>query len=153
MEIFNDLDWLMYGIMIGLFVPIILLVGNKQFGISSAMQNVCSVILPKTRSLFSVDEIKKNEWKLYFVIGIVVGGFLASNVFPDGSSEFLPQHYYSVEGMITLFLGGLFVGFGTRYANGCTSGHSITGLSLLKLSSLLATISFFVGGLLYTFVF
>ena len=117
------------------------------------MQNICSVILPKTKTLFTAEEIKKNNWKLYFVIGIVIGGFLASNLFSSSSTEFLPQHYYSIKGILTLFVGGILVGFGTKYANGCTSGHAITGLSMLKLSSLLATISFFIGGLLYTFVF
>lgn len=153
MEVFNNLDWLLYGILIGLFVPIILLLGNKQFGISSAMQNVCSVIIPKTKVIFSKEELVENSWKLYFVIGIMIGGLLAANLFNVSSIYFLPQKYYSLEGIITLFLGGILVGFGTRYANGCTSGHSITGLSMLKLSSLLATISFFVGGLIYTFVF
>jgi uncharacterized protein len=152
MEIFNDLNWLVYGVLIGLFVPAILLIGNKHFGVSSAMQNVCSVILPKTKVLFNSDEIKKNDWKLYFVIGIVIGGFFASNILSSSSIDFLPEHYYSLQGLLKLFVGGLLVGFGTRYANGCTSGHSITGLSMMQLSSLLATISFFVGGLLYTFV-
>lgn len=153
MEIFNDLDWLIYGVLIGLFVPITLILGNKQLGISSSMQNICSILIPKSKSIFSEYDLKKNNWKLYFVIGIVFGGFLASNIFSNSPTEFLPDHYYSMKGIITLFFGGLLVGFGTRYANGCTSGHSITGLSMLKVSSLFATISFFIGGLLYTFVF
>ncbi len=153
MEIFNDLDWLIYGVLIGLFVPITLILGNKQFGISSSMQNICSLLIPKSKSIFSEYDLIKNDWKIYFVIGIVIGGFLASSLFSNSPIEFLPDHYYSMNGIITLFFGGLFVGFGTRYANGCTSGHSITGLSMLKLSSLLATISFFIGGLIYTFVF
>lgn len=152
MEIFNDLNWLVYGVLIGLFVPITLVLANKQFGISSSMQNICSIILPKTKSIFSADDLKKNDWKLYFVIGIVIGGFFASGIFSNSPTEFLPDKYYSVRGIITLFIGGLMVGFGTRYANGCTSGHSITGLSMLKLSSLVATIFFFIGGLLYTFI-
>jgi uncharacterized membrane protein YedE/YeeE len=152
MEIFENLNWLFYGILIGLFVPITLLLGNKQFGISSAMQNICSVIIPKTKSFFSTDELNKNSWKLYFVIGIVFGGFLAANIFSESNINFLPEKYYSIKGIIILYVGGLLVGFGTRYANGCTSGHSITGLSMFKLSSLIATISFFIGGLFYTFV-
>lgn len=152
MEIFDNLNWLIYGILIGLFVPITLVLGNKQFGISSAMQNICSVVIPKTKSFFSASELKSNSWKIYFVLGIAIGGFLASNIFSESTISYLPEHYYSFSGIITLFLGGILVGFGTRYANGCTSGHSITGLSLLKLSSLLATISFFVGGLIYTFI-
>lgn len=151
MEIFDNLNWLIYGILIGLFVPITLLIGNKQLGISSALQNMCLVIIPKSKGVFNNYESIKNEWKLYFAIGIVIGGFLASNIFSAEVKQFLPEHYYSFEGIITLLFGGFLVGFGTRYANGCTSGHSITGLSMLKLSSLVATISFFVGGLILTY--
>lgn len=153
MEIFDNLNWLLYGILIGLFVPITLVFGNKQFGISSALQNLCSVLIPKTKKVFLNEELKINNWKIYFVLGIVIGGLLASNVFTESSIKYLPEHYYSLSGVVILFAGGILVGFGTRYANGCTSGHSITGLSLLKLSSLVATISFFVGGLIYTFIF
>ncbi|MCB9248862.1 MAG: YeeE/YedE family protein [Ignavibacteriales bacterium] len=152
MEIFNNLDWLIYGILIGLFVPIILLVGNKQFGISSSLQNICLVVFPKAKNVFSNYDIKKNDWKLYFVLGIVLGGFLASNIFSAAPMNFLPEKYYSLQGILTLLLGGFLVGFGTRYAGGCTSGHSITGLSMLQLSSLIATISFFIGGLIFTFL-
>lgn len=152
MEIFNNLDWLIYGILIGLFVPITLLIGNRQFGISSALQNICLVVFPKTKNIFSNYNLEKNDWKLYFVLGIVLGGFLGSHIFSNTSIQFLPDKYYSIQGILTLLLGGFLVGFGTRYANGCTSGHSITGLSMLKLSSLIATISFFVGGLIFTFL-
>ncbi|MCW8850551.1 MAG: YeeE/YedE family protein [Melioribacteraceae bacterium] len=153
MEIFENLNWLIYGILIGLFVPITLLIGNKQFGISSSLQNICSLILPKSKSVFKSYDFKLNDWKTYFVVGIVMGGFFASNVFTKSSINYLPDDYYTIGGILTLFVGGLLVGFGTRYANGCTSGHSITGLSMLKLSSLIATISFFIGGLFYTFIF
>jgi uncharacterized membrane protein YedE/YeeE len=153
MEIFDNLNWLVYGILIGLFVPATLLIGNKQFGISSSMQNICSVIFPKTKSIFTGYDFKNHDWKLYFVIGIAIGGFFAANIFSELPVTYLPEHYYTFEGLLTLFAGGLLVGFGTRYAGGCTSGHSITGLSFLKLSSLIATISFFIGGLIYTFLF
>lgn len=92
----------------------------------------------------------QNIWRVYFVAGIVVGGFVAENYYSDTAVSFLPQAYFSTSGWLTLFIGGLLVGFGTRYANGCTSGHAIFGLSILSGSSLLATISFFAGGLLYT---
>jgi len=153
MEMLDNLGWIIWSILIGLFTPIILVLANKQFGISSAMQNICSVIVPKTRHVFTKESLKKNDWKLYLVIGIVIGGFLASNPYNGAQIAFLPEHYYSFEGLLLLFLGGFLVGFGTRYANGCTSGHSITGLSMLKLSSLLATIAFFTGGFIYTFLF
>lgn len=152
MIIFDNLNWLIYGAMIGLFVPITLLIGNKQFGISSSLQNLCALVIPKSKGIFSSKELSKNSWKLYFAIGIVLGGFIASNFFSRQNTIYLPDEYYTVDGIIILFVGGLLVGFGTRYANGCTSGHSITGLSLLKLSSLIATISFFIGGLIYTYL-
>ena len=75
MDIFNNLDWLIYGILIGLFVPITLLIGNKQFGISSSLQNICLVVLPKTKQVFSNYDLAKNDWKLYFVLGIVLADF------------------------------------------------------------------------------
>ncbi|MEE9430712.1 MAG: YeeE/YedE thiosulfate transporter family protein [Melioribacteraceae bacterium] len=151
MEIFNDLSWLVYGVLIGLFVPLIFLIGNKQFGISSSLQNICLTVFPKSKKVFSNYNLDANKWKLFFVLGIVAGGFFAANFFSSEPNQFLPDHYYSVKGIFTLLFGGFLVGFGTRYANGCTSGHAITGLSMLKLSSLIATISFFVGGLLLTF--
>lgn len=150
--VFENLNWLIFGILIGLFVPITLLLGNKQFGISSSLENICSVVLPKTKSVFADFDNKKNDWKLYFVIGILLGGFFTSNFLSDYKAEILPDFFYSIDGIILLFIGGLLVGFGTRYAKGCTSGHSITGLSMLQLSSLAATISFFVGGLIYTWI-
>lgn len=152
MEIFQNTDWLIYGILIGLFVPIMLIIGNKQFGISSCMQNICTIIIPKSKRHFSSNDLSRNDWKVYFVVGIILGGFLSANFFSN-SASFLPEKYYTFEGVILLLIGGFLVGFGTRYANGCTSGHSITGISMLKLSSLIATISFFIGGMIYIFLF
>ena len=151
-SIFDNPDWLIYGIAIGLFVPLTLIVGNKLFGLSSSLIHVCSVIIPKNLSnkILKYD-FKEHKWKFYFVIGIIIGGFIAVKFLSNDEIRFLPDDYYSLPGLMKLFIGGLLVGFGTRYAQGCTSGHSITGLSLLQKSSLIATISFFVGGLLFTF--
>ena len=81
-----------------------------------------------------------------------MGGFIGANLLSAGPVQFLPDQFYSWGGVIALTVGGLLVGFGTRYANGCTSGHSIMGLSNLQWGSLIATISFFAGGLLMTHV-
>ncbi len=62
------------------------------------------------------------------------------------------QNLGTLSGFILMVVGGFFIGFGTRYAGGCTSGHAITGLSNLQLPSLVAVIGFFIGGLLTTFV-
>lgn len=151
-NIFETWPWYISGPLIGLFVPLLLIIGNKLFGISSSFEHLCTVILPKSKSDLIGYNYENNKWKLYFVIGIGIGAFIAVNFLTNGQSEFLPEKYYSVPGMIQLFVGGLLVGFGTRYADGCTSGHTITGLSLLNLGSLKSTVSFFIGGLIYTFI-
>jgi len=74
---------------------------------------------------------------------------------PEG---FVPASQFGLEAMsetkniIILALGGLMVGFGARYAGGCTSGHAISGISNLQPASLLAVVGFFIGGLLMTHV-
>jgi len=148
---FESWNWYIAGPLIGLFVPTLLIVTNKMLGISSAFERICMLALPKEKhSIFNFNW-KDSGWKLYFVIGIALGGFIAAKFFSASPVHFLPEHYYSTAGYIKLFIGGILVGFGTRYANGCTSGHSIFGLSILQSSSLKATISFFIGGLFYTF--
>ena len=92
----------------------------------------------------------EESWNLFFVAGVLIGSCLAMNVFATDSFALLPEHYRSPQGLAMLFAGGLLVGFGTRYADGCTSGHSIMGMSSLKWPSLVATLSFFVGGLVLT---
>jgi len=95
---------------------------------------------------------QKNSWKFYFVIGIFLGGFLANFMLSARTMHFLPEEYYSLTGYLKLFLGGILIGFGTRYADGCTAGHTITGLALLNPASLAATVTFFISGLLFTFI-
>ena len=123
-----------------------------MFGISSSFDHLCD-LLPsdKLRSKLKFDSAK-DGWKLYFSIGVLLGGVIAVNFLSADSVRFLPSNYYSLLGYVKIFVGGLLVGFGTRYAGGCTSGHSITGISLLNTASIKATIAFFVGGLLYTYI-
>lgn len=149
--IFENWNWYIAGPLIGLFVPLLLLTGNKLFGISSSFAHICYVLLPAGKKKIMDYDYKSNAWKFYFVMGITAGAYISVHFLSDVKTNFLPQEYYSIGGMIKLFVGGLFVGFGTRYANGCTSGHAITGLSLLQSSSLKATLAFFAGGLAYTF--
>lgn len=167
--------WAIAGIMIGLTVPILLILGNKAFGISSSLRHICAACIPANIPFFKYDW-KKEMWNLFFVFGVLIGGFLANyfltspndiaiseNTVRDlkalGVSDFshlLPMDIFSVENIFTLkgliffVLGGFMVGFGTRYAGGCTSGHSIMGLSNLQLPSLIATICFMVGGFVMT---
>jgi uncharacterized membrane protein YedE/YeeE len=157
--------------LIGLTVPLLFILGNKSFGISSSLRHICAACLPAKIPFFQYDW-KKERWNLFFVAGILFGGiittqFLANplpvNVNPKLLSElsaygitdysglvpkqlFSWQSLLSIKGFIIMVLGGFLVGFGTRYAGGCTSGHAITGLSTLQWPSLVATCCFMIGG-------
>jgi len=124
-----------------------------MFGISSSFDYICSVVFPQNGKENMKQFLSNNRWKFFFVIGISLGAFIANFFLSEQPEKFLPESYHSVTGYATLLFGGLLVGFGTRYANGCTSGHSISGISTLQLSGIIATIFFFIGGLLMTFLF
>lgn len=170
--------WYVAGPLIGLTVPALLIMGNKSFGISSSLRHVCAICIPAKIPFFQYNW-KKEAWNLIFVLGVLIGGFVATNFIsnPDeiviatktqadlavlGITNFsglMPSEIFSWEnlftskGLLFFVLGGFLVGFGTRYAGGCTSGHAIMGISSLQWPSLLATIFFMVGGFLMTQVF
>jgi uncharacterized membrane protein YedE/YeeE len=163
--------WYIAGPLIGLTVPILLIIGNKTFGISSSLRHLCAACVPANIPFFKYDW-KKEIWNLFFVFGILIGGFIASHfmtnqeavaIHPDllkelkgyGMNDFhgiIPSELFNwhqltnLKGITMMIVGGFLVGFGTRYAGGCTSGHAIMGLSNLQLPSLIATICFMIGG-------
>lgn len=163
--------WYLGGFLIGLMVPALLLLGNKKFGISSSFRDICAMCVPAGLSFFQYDW-KKNIWNIFFVAGSLAGGFIAQTwmdnpapvaINPEtaaalqalGVQDFtglLPSDIFSWEsvlslkGLIFLILGGFLVGFGTRYAGGCTSGHTIMGLADLQWPSLVASCCFMAGG-------
>ena len=146
------LHWPIAGPLIGLFVPLLYVVGAKAFGISSSFDHLCTIITPAKKKILINFDMQKNGWKLFFVFGVAIGAVLMQFILSPTPKQFLPDFYYGVKGYIILFAGGLLIGFGTRYANGCTSGHAITGLSLLNPASLVATLSFFISGMLFTWM-
>jgi len=150
--IFEHWDWYIAGPLIGLFVPMLLLFGNKSFGTSSSFDYMCAIAAPKIHKKIFSSISGSNAWKVYFIVGIAIGSFISISFLSTETVQFLPEQYYSPSGYIQLLIGGILVGFGTRYANGCTSGHTITGFSLLNIGSIKSTISFFVGGLIYTYI-
>lgn len=150
-DLFGTWQWYIVGPLIGLFVPLLLIAGNKLLGISSSFFHICSIALNTRKFSEFGYKADSNRWKFYFVIGIMIGAFIAENFLSTGNISYLPESYYSFSGFVLLLAGGFLVGFGTRYANGCTSGHSIAGISTFQLSGLIATISFFIGGLIYTY--
>jgi uncharacterized membrane protein YedE/YeeE len=163
--------WYVAGALIGLTVPALLLIGNKHFGISSSLRHICAACVPGNISFFKYDW-KKEIWNLFFVVGILIGGLVATQLLsnPEAivvasetvrdlealniqvdhnlmpSSIFNVDNIMSLKGLVFFVVGGFLVGFGTRYAGGCTSGHSIMGLSTLQWPSLVATCCFMVGG-------
>ncbi len=167
--------WSLAGAIIGLTVPALLLLGNKKFGISSSLRHICAACLPANIPFFKYNW-KKEIWNLFFVAGIVIGAFLAVNFLQNPNevqvaeatrqalSEYGIQDYtrlmpsdlfnwdnlFTWKGFVFFIVGGFLVGFGTRYAGGCTSGHSIMGLATLQWPSLVATICFMVGGFVST---
>ena len=143
--------WYISGPLIGLMVPVLLLAGNKSFGVSSNFRHICAACLPANVPYFKYDW-KKQSWNLFFVAGITVGGFIAFRFLdaatPSPTQYFNWNNLLTLQGFILMVGGGFLIGFGTRYAEGCTSGHSIMGMSNLQWPSLVATCCFMVGGII-----
>lgn len=143
--------WWLSGVLVGLTVPLLYLLAGKGFGISTSLQQIGAMCCSGSKlSYFRDYDQRKGLWTLMFVMGIVGGGFIATQYLSSTPVEFLPDSYLSLPGAIRLLVGGVLIGFGTRYAGGCTSGHAITGIANLNWPSLVATIFFFVGGLAVT---
>ncbi len=165
--------WYVAGPMITMVMYLLLWFG-KQFGISSNLRTVCAIGGAGKFSDFFRFDWKSQIWNLVFVLGGLIGGFIASKYlmvdqsigisdatisdlkemgFAKSGSGIMPAEIFSIDSLTNpislaiLILGGFLVGFGTRYAGGCTSGHAISGLSNLQLPSLIAVIGFFIGGL------
>ena len=168
--------WYVAGPLIGLMVPLMLFVGNRSFGISNNLRHLCAITQPRQVDVdFFKYNWKEHTWSLVFVIGTALGGFFAGVVFDNPnpvqltgaaltmiqswgfsppSGDLVPPEIFSpnVRNLTLLFASGVLVGFGTRYAAGCTSGHAITGLSTMQLASLYAVLGIFAGGLFSSWV-
>lgn len=169
--------WYVSGPAIALIMMLLLFFG-KSFGFSANLRTLCSMAGAGKRVKFFDFDWKAQKWNLLFLVGAVLGGVISSTVLKDPQplqlSEntitdlskigisfdgdlnphqlFDLQAILSLKGFFLLLIGGLLVGFGTRYAGGCTSGHAISGLSNLQVPSLIAVIGFFIGGLIMTYL-
>ena len=168
--------WYVAGPMITFIVVLLLIFGNKPFGISNTLRTACAAGGAGNHCGFFQFNWKADLWNLVFIAGIAIGGIIAST-FMGGAGEvqisqqtisdlkgigvqhfdqFLPTGVFSFQNLMTwqgfmlMVVGGFLVGFGARYAGGCTSGHAIMGLGNLQPASLLAVVGFFIGGLLVT---
>jgi uncharacterized membrane protein YedE/YeeE len=170
-------DWYFSGFMIAL-IMVILLFWGKSFGFSSNLRTMCTIAGAGKKVKFFDFDWKSQKWNLMFLIGSVIGGYLAANFLSSPNDLNLsnatindlkelgisfngglnPEELFSISALsqpktwVLLLFGGLLVGFGSRYAGGCTSGHAISGLSNLQLPSLVAVIGFFIGGLTMTYL-
>jgi uncharacterized membrane protein YedE/YeeE len=159
------------GPLIGLTVPLLLFLGNKPFGISSNLRHVCAACIPARVPFFQYDW-RRESWNLFFAGGIFVGGLIAGTLLRNpepvqmnpaltaelatygvqDASHLVPVELFNfsalltLRGLVLMVVGGLLVGFGTRYAGGCTSGHAIMGISSLQWPSVVATCCFMAGG-------
>jgi uncharacterized membrane protein YedE/YeeE len=168
--------WYVAGPLIALILFLLTYFG-KNFGMSSNLRTMCTIGGAGKFSDFFKFDWKSQQWNLIVVAGAIIGGFIAANFltadptvdlnpktvvalqemgFQNPGSSYVPAEIYgweavlSVKGLLILIVGGFLVGFGSRYAGGCTSGHAISGLSNLQLPSLIAVIGFFIGGLIMT---
>jgi uncharacterized membrane protein YedE/YeeE len=172
--IFQTWPWYVSGFLIGMIMLSLIYFG-KAFGMSSNLRSLCSMAgAGKYVSFFDFDW-KSQRWNLVVVLGAMLGGFVAVHFMSDPSNvdinpktiaqlaqlgidspngKLMPdalfgtQIWQSPKSILILLIGGILIGFGTRYAGGCTSGHAISGLSNLQLPSLKAVIGFFIGGLI-----
>lgn len=172
--IFEPWPWYVGGPMIAVIMLLLILNGGK-FGMSSNLRTLCTICgAGKSNPFFDFDW-KSQRWNLVVVLGALVGGFLAANhlstdtsvaLHPDvitqlqevsihdAGTAYMPERFFENnvwtdwKSLSLLAIGGFMVGFGARYAGGCTSGHAISGLSNLQLPSLIAVVGFFIGGLL-----
>ncbi|WP_346320667.1 YeeE/YedE thiosulfate transporter family protein [Chitinophaga sp. YIM B06452] len=167
--------WYIAGPLIGLTVPLLLLIGNKALGVSSSLRHICAACIPGKIPFFQYDW-KKESWNLFFVGGIMLGALVTLLFLQNGEpvklnpstiaalqaagvqefDELMPGdifnwgNAFNATGLVFFMAGGFMVGFGTRYAGGCTSGHAIMGIATLQWPSVVATVCFMAGGFAMT---
>lgn len=166
--------WYVAGPIIGLTVPLVYLYAGRKWGVSSTFRDVCAATFPKNLDYFAYSWRNRGAWRLTMAVGLILGGLMAAltgstdvaisaatraDLAALGITDFsglVPSEIFSwgglgsTAGLVLIVVGGFLVGFGTRYANGCTSGHAISGLSALRVTSLVAVLGFFAGGLIAT---
>jgi len=144
--------WAAAGVAIGAITLLLLWVTNQRLGISTGYENLCGLVVKAP--YFRRSEIRgSNGWRLPFLGGLVLGGFLSAAL-SGGFAPFWDLGMFDrVIGwgpagkLAWMFVGGLFIGFGTRMAGGCTSGHGIFGVSNLERASFEATLAFMAAGI------
>jgi len=164
--------WYVTGPLLGLVASGLLVIGNKQLGVSGNFRHLCAAVFPRNVAFFKYDWTRSGLWNLAFAGGIVVGGLIGGALLAShepvaisarahadlaslGLHDFtglVPRQLFhwgallTLKGLLLIAGGGFLIGFGTAYAGGCTSGHGITGLADLQFPSLIAVVAFFAAG-------
>lgn len=152
---------------------------GRSFGVSSTFKNLCTVAGAGKSNDFFKEDFSAFRWRLFFVGGAIIGGYIGATLlaspepvqisaatvsnlsqlgidYPTTTEQgtgMIPTDLFSLSnplGIILALIGGFLVGFGARYAGGCTSGHAITGMAHFQLPSLITVVGFFIGGLIMT---
>jgi hypothetical protein len=170
-------SWFISGTLIA-GIMFFLIYFGQSFGFSSNLRTICSAAGCGKQVKFFDFNWKSQLWNIVFLVGAIIGGYIAKHFLSSDATisisektiqdlkllgfakplSLQPTELFSLEaafslkGFLLLAVGGLLVGFGSRYAGGCTSGHAISGLSNLQLPSLIAVMGFFIGGLIMTFL-
>lgn len=151
----QPIHWALAGLAIASVTLVLLFVANRRLGISTGFEDVCSLVLPnayfRRRAIVS-----GRPWRLPFLAGLVLGGYLSAALGGGWAPTWDLGMFDTAVGLgaagkfAWMFVGGLFIGFGTRLAGGCTSGHGIFGMSNFEVPSIITTLSFMAGGVVTT---
>ncbi len=151
----TPIPWAIAGALVAAITLCLLFVANRRLGVSTGFEDACSLVLRQPYFCRSTVQAGR-RWRLPLLVGLVLGGALSAVTgggwhptwalgMLDGALALGPAGK-----LVWMFVGGLFIGFGTRLAGGCTSGHGIFGMSNFELPSLLTTLSFMAGGIATT---
>jgi hypothetical protein len=161
MEWLKMTQWSPYavGIGIGILSWLSFLLSDKPIGCSTAFSRTSGMV----ERLFRGSRVAEKpyykkftptiDWEWMLVIGILVGAFISAQLSGEFRATWIPQMWASSFGSgigmrwIVALIGGVLIGLGARWAGGCTSGHGISGTLQLAVSSWLAVMGFFVGGI------
>lgn len=147
--------WAIAGAGIGVLTLFLLFVMRTRLGISTGLENVCALVLRGPyfrRSALTTS----HRWRLPLLLGLLLGGVLSA-VLGGGWEPFWDLGLFDqvigagpVGKLLWMFGGGVLIGFGTRLAGGCTSGHGIFGMANLERAGIVATLSFMAAGVVTT---
>jgi len=162
MTFLTQVRWSPYavGVGIGVLSWLSFLILKKPLGCSTAFAKTSGMI----ERLFRGPDVGlkpyyqkinlKIDWQWMLVLGMVFGAFFSSILSGDFSFQWVPPLWFSAFGntpilrVLVALIGGIFLGFGARWADGCTSGHGISGTLQLAVSSWISTLAFFFSGIL-----